>query len=88
MFCLYYMSKAVNKASRMLGLVKATFTCIDLMRQHSPGYSPLYGTASFGIWKCDMVSKVPMWQARSRKKAREKAQNWYQTWDVYHIEIG
>jgi len=35
-----HVSKAVNRTSRMLRLVKATFTA--LARRHSPGYSPLW----------------------------------------------
>ena len=40
-----HVSKAVNKASIMLGLIRATFTC----RRHSPGYSPLRYTLILAI---------------------------------------
>jgi len=44
-----YVSKAVNKASRMLGLVRATFTCIN--ETTSQGYSPLLYPL---IWNIEM----------------------------------
>ena len=52
-----HVSKVVNKASRIFGLVRATLTCID---ETTPQAIHHYGTPSFEIWKCDLESRVPM----------------------------
>ena len=50
-----HIANAVNKASRMLGLVKATYTCLDevtVPRLFSDMKNPLR------VWECNLVSTI------------------------------
>jgi len=65
-----HVSKVVNKASRMLGLVRATFTCIDEMT-----LPRLFTTMVPLIWNMEMLcgvqgSQVTSWKL---KKIQRKA---------------
>jgi len=63
-----HVSKAVNKASRMLELVRPTFTCMDKTTL-DPQTIHHYSTPSFGIWKCGaQCSDVTSWKSRRAAK--------------------
>jgi len=59
-----HVSKAMNKTSRMLGLVRATFTCIDEMTHPRLFTTMLRPHVNYGN-----VSKVPMCQAGSPEES-------------------
>ena len=57
-----HIANAVNKASRMLGLVKATFTCLDevmVPRLFSAMVRPVR------VWECNLVSTIANNELRS-----------------------
>ena len=64
-----HVSKTANKASRMLGLVRTTFTCIDDTSQAIDHY----GSPSFGIWKCELISKFRRDKLAQLKKIQRRA---------------